>query len=412
MREHIAEIFSPRPPESIRAFTGDEAAALKGRTIARYRLLSLVGAGGMGRVYLAEDTAPGRRVALKLLPAYFTSDKHQVRRFHQESRAASALNHPNILTVHEVGQADGMEFIATEYVEGETLREHLTRAPFGVREALDVAAQVADALLAAHAGGIVHRDIKPENVMLRTDGYVKVLDFGLAKLTENLSGLRPAGSGATAGSTVRTKPGVVMGTVQYMSPEQARGKDTDARTDIFSLGAVLYEMLAGRAPFAGETSADVIGALLHKEPQPLTELVPGTPAELQQVVSKALRKDPEERYQTARSLLADLRALKQELDFNARIERSGAPTSARQPGPTQDRNARTATSAEYFVGGVKRQRFAVAAVLAVLVVALGLAGYFVFRAAPDQSPITSVAVLPFRNEGGDPEPRLPFGRRE
>ena len=222
-----------------------DADALIGQTIARYRIDSLLGAGGMGRVYLADDTVLGRRVALKFLPEYFTNDKNQVQRFRQEAHAASALNHPNILTVYEVGQVNGTEFMATEYVEGETLRARLRSGPFTPREALNVATQIADALVAAHEAGIVHRDIKPENVMLRHDGYVKVLDFGLAKLTENLAII---GSLST-GSSIRTNPGVVMGTARYMSPEQARGGEIDERTDIWSLGVVLYEMLTGRAPF-------------------------------------------------------------------------------------------------------------------------------------------------------------------
>src|SRR5829696_6402838 len=211
---------------------GDEDDALTGRTFGRYRVLSLLGAGGMGRVYLAEDTELGRRVALKFLPEYFTTNKDQVWRFRQEARAASALNHPNILTVHEVGEAGGAAFIAMEYVEGETLRARLG-APLSLAEALDVAAQVADALSAAHRAGIIHRDVKPENVMLRRDGYVKVLDFGLAKLIGKLAGLGPAQSAAPTIQAVRTNPGVVMGTADYMSPEQARGLTVDARTDVW-----------------------------------------------------------------------------------------------------------------------------------------------------------------------------------
>src|SRR6266542_17346 len=279
-----------------------EAGAVLGQTFGRYRVLSLLGAGGMGRVYLAEDTGLGRRVALKFLPEYFTDNKNQVQRFRQEARAASALNHPGILTVYEVGQLDGTEFIATEYVEGETLGTRLTHGPFAVREALDVAAQVADALVAAHQAGIVHRDIKPDNLMIRRDGYVKILDFGLAKLTENISGPRSGKFEAPTIPDVRTNPGVVMGTARYMSPEQARGLPVDVRTDVWSLGVVVYEMVAGRPPFGGATHSDTIVSILEREPTPLQRHVPETPAELERIVTKALAKNTEERYQTVKDM--------------------------------------------------------------------------------------------------------------
>ncbi len=242
--EHAGDfIKAPALAVAAEMIAEGETDDLKGQTVGRYKILSLLGAGGMGRVYLAEDTELGRRVALKFLPEYFTNDKNQVQRFRQEARAASALNHPNILTVYEVGQMNGTEFIAAEYVARETLRARITRTSFNVRESLDVATQVADALVAAHEAGIVHRDIKPENVMIRRDGYVKVLDFGLAKLTENTSGLRPADFEAPTIPAIKTSPGVVMGTAEYMSPEQARGLTVDTRTDVWSLGVVVYEMV-------------------------------------------------------------------------------------------------------------------------------------------------------------------------
>src|SRR5215204_5902859 len=287
-------IAVPALAAAAESLAAGEAEAMAGRTVARYKVLSLVGAGGMGRVYLAEDTELGRRVALKFLPEHLTTNKDQVRRFRQEARAASALNHPNILTVYEVGEADGAAFIAMEYVEGETLRASLANGPFGVVPALDVAAQVADALSAAHLAGIIHRDVKPENVMLRLDGYVKVLDFGLAKLTEDLAGPRTAGSEAPTSLAVRTNPGVVMGTAEYMSPEQARGLKVDARTDVWSLGVVVYEMVGGRRPFGGETHGDTTVSILEREPAPLSRLAPAAPSELEQIVQKALAKDAEE----------------------------------------------------------------------------------------------------------------------
>src|SRR5262249_13101491 len=239
----------------------------------------------MGEVFLAQDTSLGRKVALKLLRIEFTRNEERLRRFRQEARAASALNHPNILTIHEIGQEDSLHFMATEYVEGETLRQHITRARLTLSQILDAAVQVASALAAAHQAGIIHRDIKPENIMLRADGYVKVLDFGLAKLAEPKAG-------DTAAPTLPkadTEPGIVMGTVSYMSPEQARGLAVDARTDIWSLGATLYEMVAGRQPFEGETASDVMALILQKEPLPLARYSSEAPAELERIVRTAIR---------------------------------------------------------------------------------------------------------------------------
>src|SRR5262247_2447824 len=280
-----------------------------GRSLGHYQTLSLIGAGGMGRVYLAEDTRLGRKVALKLLPAAFTQDKERVRRFKQEARAASSLNHPNILTIHEIGEAStgegGAHYIVSEFVEGETLRAMLRSGGLGVGKATAIAEQVAGALSVAHEAGIVHRDIKPENVMARPDGLVKVLDFGLAKLTE--APTRPADSEAS--TNLSTAPGIVMGTVSYMSPEQARGQKVDLRADIFSLGVVIYEMIAGRRPFEGATMSDVIAALLTAEPPLLGQYRAEATAELEQVVRKCLAKDREARYQSAAELIVELKTL-------------------------------------------------------------------------------------------------------
>ena len=307
-------------------------------SLAHYRILSSIGAGGMGEVYLAEDTRLGRRVALKLLPAEFTQHPERIARFEQEARAASALNHPNIITVFDIGRYDGRHFIAFEYVEGMTLRQHLA-GTLGLSKALDIAIQTATALQAAHEAGITHRDIKPENVMLRPDGYVKVLDFGLAKLTERLSEssankrrgedeptlVLSAGRAAAAPALrhpappTPTDPGTVMGTVRYMSPEQARGQQVDARSDIFSLGVVLYEMIAGRLPFDGATANDVLAAILRGRPKPLTKTVVNCPAELEKSVTKALRKDRAQRYQTITELCNDLRQVKTRLEIDAAL---------------------------------------------------------------------------------------------
>ena len=294
-----------------------QASIATGKTLGTYRILSVLGRGGMGEVYLAEDVRLGRKVALKFLPETYTSDEDRMRRFEREARAASALNHPNILTIYEVGSFENRQFIATEYVEGETLRQRQAHSPLKINEALDVAMQVASALSAAHQAGIVHRDIKPENIMLRHDGYAKVVDFGLAKLTETAD----SSPDSSTLLQVDTATGVVMGTTAYMSPEQARGISLDQRTDIWSLGVVLYELLSGRAPFKGETPSDLIVSILERDPTPLvpTQLIP---SELDWIVRRALRKDREERYQTARELQGDLRNLKQQLDFAAQTQRT------------------------------------------------------------------------------------------
>jgi serine/threonine protein kinase/Tol biopolymer transport system component len=276
--------------------------SLIGQQLSHYKIISLIGAGGMGEVYLAHDTNLERRVALKLLPLKFTQAPEHLQRFIREAKTASALNHPNIITIYEIGEFGELHFIATEFIEGVTLRQRLTDANITLRGVLDVTCQIAAALEAAHNAGITHRDIKPENVMLRPDGLVKVLDFGLAKLTPPINAVDPE-----AAMQVQTTPGLVLGTPRYMSPEQARGQKTDARSDLFSLGVMLYEMVTGASPFPGATSAEVFAALLDKDPQPLVALAPETPDELERIVGKALRKNVEERYQSSSELLADLR---------------------------------------------------------------------------------------------------------
>ena len=272
----------------------------------------------MGEVYLANDTKLDRKVALKILPPSVVQGEtgpasDRVRRFVQEAKAVSALNHPNILTIYEVDEIDSEHFIATEFVDGQTLRDRMRFAPFTPGEAIDVGTQVASALCATHAVGIIHRDIKPDNIMLRHDGIVKVLDFGLAKLTRERQ-TSQTDSLAPTQNFIHTEVGVVMGTAHYMSPEQARGLEVDARTDIWSLGCVLYEMLAGRQPFAGPTALDVMSGILHSEPESLTQYLPDGPREFDRIISRALRKDREQRYQTVKDLLIDLNDLKRELE--------------------------------------------------------------------------------------------------
>lgn len=364
-----------------------------GTRFGRYEVRSPLGAGGMGEVYLAQDTRLKRPVALKLLSAKFTQDEDRLRRFEQEACAASALNHPNIITIHEIGLEDSLHFMATEFVEGETLRQRLKRQRLKLREALDISVQLADALRVAHEAGIVHRDIKPDNIMVRPDGYVKVLDFGLAKLTARQSS--PIDSQAPTLANVDTNPGTVMGTAQYMSPEQARGFDVDVRTDIWSLGCVLYEMTTGNAPFTGATTSDVIVSVLEKEAQPLNAHFPEAPAELQRIVRKALRKDREERYQTVKDLLVDLKSLRQELALESRLEHSlppdpnggGSTTASGSQAATQTANntapgtteisQHPTSSAEYLVGEIKRHKRGALIALVSLVVLSGIA-YLVY----------------------------------
>ncbi len=358
--------------------------SLVGHRFNHYQVLALLGMGGMGKVYLAEDTRLGRKVALKLLPAAFTQDQERVRRFKQEARAASSLNHPNILTIHEIGEAsteeDGAHYIVSEFVEGETLRALMQGGQLDLGKAVAIAEQVASALSVAHEAGIIHRDIKLENVMARPDGLVKVLDFGLAKLTE-----APAPSADSAASTLgtlSTASGLVMGTVSYMSPEQARGQKVDHRTDIFSLGVVLYEMLAGRRPFEGATMSDVIAALLSAEPPPLGRHCAEATVELERIVSKCLAKDREARYRTAEELIAELKALRS----GSQMEGAAAPR-------------RIESSRERFASW----RWPVVAAIAAILI-LGLVYFLVWRGAPAAQPdqIKSLAVLPLENLSGDP----------
>ncbi len=379
-----------------------------GTRFGRYEIRSQLGVGGMGEVYLASDTKLGRTVALKFLPAEVAADQKRMQRFTREAHAVSALNHPNIITIHEIEQEGATTFIATEYIEGVTLRERMKRGPLPVEEALDVAIQITSALAAAHAKEIVHRDIKPENIMLREDGYVKVLDFGLAKLAENRS------TTPEAPTQVHTDIGAVIGTARYMSPEQARGIEVDGRTDIFSLGIVLYEMLAGRSPFEGATNHEVVASILKEEPHALSEHVEHVPPRLQEVVSRALRKERDERYQTAREMLDDLRTLKQDLEFELKLARAGknvsdAPAGGAAAGvtstdqyalPTAHEPLARATmsgilhSAEY-----KRRGHVVLFGAVALALAIAFFSYWYF--SRPAGAINSVAVLPFVNVGGD-----------
>src|SRR5438034_5821929 len=302
--------------------TNDSADALVGKLLGHYCIESLIGVGGMGEVYLARDERLGRKAALKLLPHTLTTDETQLSRFKNEARTASALNNPNILTVYEIGAEGNVQFIATEFIEGVTLRTALASGRMSAHRALEIAVQVSSALAAAHDAGVVHRDIKPENIMLRPDGYVKVLDFGIAKLTEQRRASDEHRVETTA--LLQTRLGLVLGTAHYMSPEQARGQKVDARSDIWSLGVVLYEMVAGSPPFRGETPSDCIASILTTEPPPLSGVLADVPLKLESILKKALRKNSDERYQTIKEMLAELRILKAKLETESSLSQTKA----------------------------------------------------------------------------------------
>ena len=347
---------------------GERAGASVGELIGRYRIERLIGVGGMGEVYLARDEQLGRKAAVKLLPRHLTADETQLSRFETEARSASALNHPNILTVYEIGSEGNWQFIAMEFIEGVTVRASLAGSRMNLSTALGIAVQVASALAAAHEAGVVHRDVKPENIMLRPDGYAKVLDFGIAKLTEQGTA-EPFNFDAR--TALPTQTGLLLGTGQYMSPEQARGQQVDARSDIWSLGVVLYEMVAGIPPFPGETPSDCIASILTKEPPPLSDVQP----ELGAILQKALRKDRDERYQTVGEMLADLRSLQGRLETAGR-SRAGS-----------------------FVRRLKRHKRSILAASILAAAAFACWMFFVFLARSPKE--KSIAVLPFTNLSED-----------
>jgi len=382
-----------------------------GESIGHYKILSHLGAGGMGEVYLAQDERLRRKVALKILFTDVTRNEDWVLRFQQEAYAASALNHPNIITIYEVGQVKDTHYISTEFIDGQTLRQRLREQTLTIPETLDIAIQVATALVAAHSAGIIHRDIKPENVMLRSDGYAKVLDFGLAKFTETAShGSMPTDRNAETEHVVNTSPGVVMGTVAYMSPEQARGTRVDQRTDIFSFGVLLYEMFCGRLPFEGQTQTDVISAIISNKRQPplaryTTEISP----ELERIVAKALNKKKDDRYQTLKDMLIDLKTVKRQMELSEEFEisepikthPSGAgsgPTGEYNPLKTQPMVQAQPSSAEFIFNGIKRNKkvVAIGAAVVALIAIVGFGSYLFRR------PTNSIAVLPFFIDNPDP----------
>ena len=392
--EDRAEKFIESPALDVAAkmMADDQSQTVRvGESFNQYRIVSQLGAGGMGEVYLADDTRLRRKVALKFLPVALIKDKRHLHRFEVEARAIAAMSHPNACTIHEIIQTeDGRHCIVMEYVEGMALRERMKNGPVNINEALDIGIQIASVLSSAHAAGIVHRDIKPENVMVRSDGYVKVLDFGLAKLADTRPDLVNS-QVETRAIELKTTPGMVMGTVAYMSPEQARGLPVDVRTDVWSLGVVLYEMVAGRKPFSGQTQTDVIISIVEREPDSLSKTNPEA-RPFERIVMKALAKDPNERFQTADELLNELKSVKRELELGADLERYKASSS------TQD-------GFRLFNQDARRSRLIVFAALATIVgIALISAVWFVRKwrtATPATTSIKSIAVLPMVNISGD-----------
>ncbi len=427
----VASMFEENGPMGESNDEADKPRFAKGALLdRRYEIIRLLGKGGMGEVYLANDKNLERKVALKVLPSELTESKSRLRRFEQEARAVSALNHPHILTIFEFGESgDGDHYIASEYVEGKTLNALNASRELSLNKVLDIAMQVSSALAAAHEAGITHRDIKPDNIMVRNDGYIKVLDFGLAKLTE------PEGKGSTDSEAatraqVNTAPGSVMGTAAYMSPEQARGLNVDARTDIWSLGVVMYELVTGQQPFKGDTSTDTIIAVIKKEPPPISAYVAHSPPEIEWIILKTLSKERDGRYQTAKELHADIAKIKKHVEFLDERERTSQPDKSADgleesptmllEGPTTDlrevEKTREITegtndseysgrqsSFEYAVMGATRHKGLSAVLALVLFAAISFAVYYLVLAPATNAPIDSIAVLPLENGNSGPE---------
>jgi Tol biopolymer transport system component/predicted Ser/Thr protein kinase len=372
--QHVQSFMeAPALDVAAKVMAEDQAHALLGRQLGAYQVISLLGVGGMGEVYLAQDTKLDRLDALKILPAELASDPDRLQRFIREAKAASALRHPNVATIYEIGESDGVHFIAMEYVEGQTLAAEIRGRLLDAAEVVEIGIQVADALEEAHARGITHRDIKPANIMMTPRGQVKVLDFGLAKVTE------PGGQAAASdlSKLAKTGTGIVLGTVRYMSPEQTRGLKLDARTDLFSLGVVLYEMVAGRPPFEGETSSDVLVAILERQPESLARR-PDVPAELERIIRKALEKDREVRYQHASELRADLKRLKRDMDLGR------------------------LTAAAMTRGGHRRSLIWVAVLLALLAVAAGTVWFSRSHSEAPDEPLAAVPLTSYPGYEGQP----------
>ncbi len=381
-----------------------------GTIINQYKIISAIGKGGMGEVFLAQDTKLKRQVALKILPSEFAADKDRMSRFVREAQSASALNHPNIITIHEIGESDGTHFIATEFIDGKTLNDYKTVNPLNYKSALEIAIQVASALDEAHQAGIVHRDIKPDNVMIRANGLAKILDFGIAKLSgrgdaetrrqgEEDNTLVAASPIPRVPASPSTSPGMIIGTANYMSPEQAKGKAIDTRTDIFSFGVVLYEMIAGGLPFEGENALEMIGAILKDQPKPLSSEVP---TEITKIISKCLRKNRDERYQTIKDVMIDLKDVKQDLEFQDKSERSIVPTQ--DANKTQILQSTTLdeinqTTTNQTVPGKSKTKYFAAGLLTLLLAVGGFLGYKYFGSQPIKVSLESAKFTRLTNSG-------------
>jgi serine/threonine protein kinase/tetratricopeptide (TPR) repeat protein len=410
-------IESPAIDVAARILAEDRVNQMEGRRLGSYKILSRLGAGGMGEVYLGEDTSLGRRVAIKFLSPQSTGDEHARRRLIREAQAAASLDHPNICAIYETREQEGESFIVMQYVEGETLAERIKSKPLELRESLDIGVQVADALAEAHSRGIIHRDIKPQNIMITRRGQAKLMDFGLARVIRERSLI----DCTAEPESVLSVPGLVIGTVPYMSPEQVRGEELDARSDVFSLGAVLYEMLSGRNPFQAESAGATMSSILTKEPAPLARYASDVPDEMQRIVRKALSKDKESRYQGITDLLIDLRELRQDLDFEAKLDRSTglefreratnegnsgagraeAGTPSQQVARTGETlTGRTTSSTRIIIGEIRQHRLGVSLTVAVIVVA-AIAAYFYFNRQPALTDKDTILLADFVNTTGD-----------
>lgn len=398
--ENNSQNFLDTPFESLVAemiSTKEKRENLAGKEISHYKIQRIIGKGGMGEVYLADDTKLNRRVAIKVLPAELIENQDRLRRFELEAKSASALNHPNILTIHEFGIENDLHFIVMEFVNGKSLSEKIAEGGLTLGEKLDIVMQVASALSQAHEAGIVHRDIKPENILIRNDGYVKVLDFGLAKLIEQQPVLNNESLEEPTKKLVRTGLGVIMGTAPYMSPEQARGVNIDTRTDIWSLGVCFYELLTGQKPFFGETHADVIAKLLSSEPKPLSSFNQDFPPELDRIGSKALTKNVEARYQSAKEFRADLDKIRKRLEFNESFDQA-AQTLPFQALTNEEKALSTVSPGAADDSSqtiISRFRYPIFALILLTMVLTAV--YFAYFSSTNKSKIDSIAVLPFEN---------------
>jgi serine/threonine protein kinase/tetratricopeptide (TPR) repeat protein len=389
-----------------------------GASLSHYRILSQLGAGGMGEVYLAQDSKLDRKVALKILPADLALNQDRMRRFTQEAKAAAALNHPHIATIHEIGESDGVNFIAMEFIDGATLREQIHQEQTDLRKLLRYLQHVAEGLGKAHAAGIVHRDLKPDNVMITRDGHAKILDFGLAKLIEQ----RPMSDGdssevATAVMPQHSSPGAIMGTVGYMSPEQAQGKtkEIDQRSDIFSFGCILFEAVTGKKPFEGESIIKSLHMVVYEPAPPIVHFNPAAPSELQRIVRRCLAKDPDERYQSIKEVAIELKELRRQTEGTETdttvpppqkfgVPPSGGIATDSQTLPPEGAtpNTHSASSAEYILTGIKSHKMVTTiAVLVLIAISIGLGLFWRARNSTSRATINSIAVMPFVNEGGN-----------